>query len=167
MVLIKPVQGKYYVKWLRRDFIDSVAALQCYSSHRSLPKSKFIELMGNEPYSDGFVVTGIDNHPVGFILYRHHPEDKASHFIDLVIHPEHRRKKLGSLLMRWMKKRVPEDFRFVLAPVSDCNTGAHHFLKRHEFHCYGIYKKFFDENDAYLFIYSEDKQEIQKACARE
>ena len=167
MIALKPVKdGRYYVKWLRKDFIDAAAALQCYSTHRFMTKDKFEELMVTEPRSDGFVITDIGNRPLGFILYRHHHEDRMTHFIDLVVHPDHRRCGLGTLLVQWMKRRVPFDYRAILATAGEENDLSHTFLRQNGFYGYTVLENFVDKNAVWCFIYSKDKSEIKKACVR-
>jgi ribosomal protein S18 acetylase RimI-like enzyme len=167
LILLKPTKdGRYYVKWLKRDFIDAAAALQCYSTHRFMEKSRFEELLTTEPRSDGFVVTDIGNHPLGYILYRHHHEDRMTHFIDLVVHPDHRRNGLGTLLVQWMKRRVPCNFRAILATAREDNDLSHAFLRQNGFYGYAVLENFVDKMAAWCFIYSEDKSEIEKACVR-
>lgn len=166
MPVIKPIKGKYYIKWFGQRYLDAAAGLQCYSSHRFMPKNLFLELMTTEPRSDGLVVTDVRNHVLAYILYRHHPEDELTHFIDLVVHPDHRGKGLGRFLVNGMMHRQPCYFRGVLATAREDNLLSHKFLQANGFVAYNIVENFFEEISAYCFIYSEYKNEINKACGR-
>lgn len=163
MTVLKPVTGTYYFKTFRPDHLDSVAGLQCFSCHRFMTKEHFARLMVTEPRSDGFVLTDVVNRVHGFILYRRHSD--FAHFIDLVIHPDHRRKGLAGLLVRAMKNRT-KDLRGILATVRENDPLSQHFLSQSGFRAYTVLENFFEDCAAYCFIYSEDKNEIEKACRR-
>ena len=166
MPVLKPSLGKYYVKWLDSRYFKSVAALQCYSTHCFLSEAQLVRLMVTEPRSVGYVVTTVRNDPLAFILFRPHPEDQMSHFIDLVVHPDHRRRGLGRLLVSRMKS-ASTDAECILAKTGEQNTLAHVFLKEMGFVAYHVWRgEGQEDEEAYCFIYSRNQDVVEEACRK-
>jgi ribosomal protein S18 acetylase RimI-like enzyme len=162
--------GRYYVKWLDASLFHAAEVLECYSAHRIMGAGQIRQLMTSYPRADGYVVTNIKNEVLAFILFRRHIKDQKMHFIDLVVHPDYRRKGFGSMLVARMKAKM-NGFDCILAPVRDSNFAAHKFLYKHGFVAYHVIKDFFTEEwpdcteqeDAYAFIYSPYPHVVKRA----
>lgn len=167
---LKPSLGRYFVKWLDARYFKSVMALQCYSTHCFLSEERFLDLMISEPRSVGYVATTVKG-AVGYLLYRLHPDENMVHFMDLVVHPDHRRKGIGRLLINRMKAATKRS-TCILAKTSEHNTSSHVFLRANDFVAYHVWRdgtihwSDAERDDAYCFIYSEDKEVVKEASEK-
>ena len=162
MPVLKPSLGRYYVKWLDPRYFKSALALQQFSTHCFLSEARFVHLMCGG--SMGYVATTVRNDALAFILFRPHPEDQMVHFIDLVVHPDHRRKGLGKLLVARMKS-ASTDFKCILAKTGEHNTLGHVFMREAGFKAYYLLRGVGSESETdYCFIYSKDEKIVQEAC---
>ena len=168
MPLIKPV-NKLYVKWLGEQFFASADAMECHSSHR-IANESVGGLMGR-PGSYGYVVTNVWRKMLGFIVFRIYPQEQKLHFIDLVVHPDHRNKGVGSKLVGRMQIKADE-VKCILAPMRETNLVGHKFLRKNEFVAYRVLPDFYsqewadgsiDKEDAYVFIHSSSPDVVEAA----
>lgn len=169
MPLIKPVMGKYYLKWLGERFYEPADALQCHSCHRISGES-----VGDLMYKNsGYVVTDFRNIVLGFIVFRSHLQEQKIHFVDLVVHPDYRHQGIGSMLVARMKQKMDTE-KCILAVARESNYSGHKFMQKNDFVAYRVMPEFYvnewaeetDIEDAFVFIYSPFPEVVEAAMRK-
>lgn len=165
MPLIKPVMGRYFVKMMHAKHYNGVASLECYSTHLFIGKRIIRRMMTKSPKYYGYVVTDISDKVIAFIIFRRYTKDRKLHLVDLVVHPDHRRQGIGSMLVKRMfavMKRMSGHINGILAVARETNLLGHKFLHKNEFVAYRVATNFFvddwaectDKEDGYVFAFS-------------
>ena len=89
---------------------------------------------------------------VGYMIY--YRKRKAFHIINMAVHSNFRRKKIGFMMFEWLVAKLKKNCE-IEATVSDANLGAHLFLKNLGFVAECVLPNFYDTGDAYDFYYKE------------
>jgi len=169
MPIVDPIVGSYYLTDLHSGIYDDAGALQCHSTHRFTGTLGIRRVMAGAPSASGYAISDARNKVLAFILFRSHPEERKMNLIDLVVHPDHQRKGLGTMLVRRMM--VGRDFDAILTPVRESNLLGQKFLQKNGFLAYRVRHDYFkdhwaegpEKEDAYYFVYSEHQHIIDQA----
>lgn len=169
MPVLKPVKGHFFVKWLHAGFYDVAAQLECYSCELFYTQRKIRRLMAR-CRCNGLVLTDLKN-PVAYILFRQHEQNgkKMMHLINLVVHPDYRRRGFGTLLLNQAMARARRyGLPMMIASVRESNTGMHVFLKKNGFRACKVLKDFYldhypdstEKETAYGFMVNLTDREV-------
>jgi ribosomal protein S18 acetylase RimI-like enzyme len=140
-VMVRPVKGSYFIKWLHSGLFEAAADLESYSCENFLSRRDIRDLMYDSKIG-GFVVVKLLE-PVAYVIYE--CSDLKLEILNLVVHEDHRRQGVGSLLLDKMHTRT--NWQEMTACVRESNLSAQLFLRAHGFLATGIEKSYF--NDQY------------------
>ena len=163
---LKPINGKFYVRWRQQGDIDSFVDIDTYSSEYLWTRDDF-KAVFNEVYVNCFVVTTSPGKVVGFLIYE---KGRKRHYIlNLSVHPDYRRCGIGRILLNKLKSKIDSERREIRFDVRESNLPAQLFLRSQGFRCEKIAQDYFldyygDEDDevperenAYVFFRRPNK----------
>ncbi|HDI02291.1 MAG TPA: ribosomal-protein-alanine N-acetyltransferase [Ignisphaera sp.] len=140
------------IREARDSDIDAVAELErmCFKD----PYPRELLLMLRSLYPELFLVIEIDNKIVGYVsaLVR---TERIGHIVSICIHPDHRRRGLGTLLMKNVEERLKKIFGLckIRLEVRVSNYAAINMYRKLGYTIATIlYNYYPDGEDAYLMI---------------
>ena len=163
-MIIKPVRGSIFIKWLHPSLVTDAACLECYSCENMWGKPDFLKLLKTEAVG-GYLATNIDS-PTGFLVYENQPDEDQVQILNLVMHPEFRREGIATMMIEKVKGvRRALKFDKVSIVVRESNLSGHLFLKKNGFVCDSVLKSYFvdeyehelEREDGYQFLFKEIK----------
>ena len=135
------------IRWIEKKDLNNLVSLENISSNFPWSKKDFLVFFKNHA-SIGYVAIK-NNNIVGFALCQ--MRSKKIKVVNIVVHPNFRRKKIGSLLMAHLisKLGISKDKIEICVPEYDLTT--HLFLKNNKFKAVEILQK--EESNYYKFNY--------------
>lgn len=140
--VLKPYKGAYFVKWLEKKYYPQISELECYSCENFWSEDDLKVMMTK---CEGLVIDFV-NIPVAFVVYDRDSDEKQITILNIVVHPDHRRKGLGKLLIKNVLARLNADVPEAMFYVRESNLGGHLFLKNCGFLALGIVKNHFKDD---------------------
>jgi ribosomal-protein-alanine N-acetyltransferase len=117
---------------------------------------------------------------IGFVVYE--LQKTSINILNLAVHPDHRRRKVGTAIMKKLKAKLTHNRRqYLTYDVRESNLDAHLFLKSQGLSAHKVARKYFrdyagsndaliNEEDAYCFRYTEieaaAKDEETELCGK-
>lgn len=97
----------------------------------------------------------------GFVLYEKNGNvlgyaaviviDNYGHLVNIAVHPEHRRKGIGSELLKWCMDYAKENGAgYITLEVRTRNLEARKFYSKHGFRVIGIVPDYYKDDNAYI-----------------
>lgn len=156
MPTIRPSKNATFVKWLRPDLVPAASNLECHSCERFFSECDIRQVL-RHPLGGGLVLCkGLK--PVAYVLFL--KNNKQAHLVNLVVHPDWRRKGMGSVLVDQLKKRANR----ITAAIRETNFAAHLFLQVNDFLATSVKRDHFtdewsevtEREDAFVFEFKEE-----------
>ena len=158
---MKTQKEKLTIKWLGLEHVPQILELETHSSENFWGKNAVLALIS----SDNVIAVGIfkNEDMIAFGVLFLDYEKGAMQVLNVVVHPDFRRKKLGTKILQKaasLNKNIS-----IVAAVRESNKIAHTFLSKNNFHATGVSKDFFSDEwssgteieDAYVFILDRAK----------
>lgn len=156
---MKTKKAKIVIRWLGAEDIDQILELETTSCEHFWDKEYITKLIRTE----NIIGMGAfsDKQLVGYMFLYFDHEAREEQLLNVVIHPDFRRKKLGS---RFVKKAKEFNRHYnVTLIVRESNKIAHLFLKANKLKAIGVAKNFFEDEwksgeekeDGYVFIFEQ------------
>lgn len=153
---MKTQKEKLTIKWLGLEHVPQILELETYSSENFWGKNAVLSLIN----SDNVIAVGIfkNEEMIAFAVLFLDYEKGAMQVLNVVVHPDFRRRKLGTKLIQKaasLNKNIS-----IVAAVRESNKLAHKFLSGNNFQATGVSKDFFSDEwssgteieDAYVFM---------------
>jgi len=118
------------VRRARRDDIPEITEIEELAFPKSpYPTYVFLYNLSNNP--DGFLVAEVSGRVVGYIIFETRPWLNEGHIVSIAVHPDHRRRGIGTILMKEAERRIAErGYDVVRLEVRESNFGARRFYER-------------------------------------
>jgi ribosomal-protein-alanine N-acetyltransferase len=149
------------IRWFIRRDLDAVLEIEMFSGELLMKKEDILILL--RKINVVGLVAEIDGKIVGYIIYELYKD--YIHIINLVVHYDFRRKRIGETLIERIKQKI-ENFnkrKYIQIEVRESNLGAHLFLKKNCFKANEVKRNWFQDDvideiptsteDAYSFFY--------------
>ena len=154
MLLLKPVKGCLFVKWLHSGLYRDASLLELYSNENYLRTEDIRELMCKKYGMGGFVLAEVKK-SIGYTIYE--KTESNLEIIALTIHQDYRKRGNAKILLQKLATR--QNIKTMSMYVRESNLDAHLFLKNQGFLATGVTKKYFADQfsegmryeDAYHF----------------
>jgi ribosomal-protein-alanine N-acetyltransferase len=145
-MIIKPVQGGIFIKWLHPSLVLDVACLECYSCENFWTRLDFLDALKDENVG-GYLATDI-NQPIGFLVYENFPD--CVQISNMAMKPDYRRRGIASLMIEKVKG-VSKALHLnkVTTVIRESNLNGHLFLQANGFVCEGTEKCYFVDDYEY------------------
>jgi ribosomal protein S18 acetylase RimI-like enzyme len=162
-MILKPVQGSIFIKWLHPSLVTDAACLECYSCENFWNSRDFLLNLRNEKVG-GYLATDIAT-PIGFLVYENNEGDEEINIINFVMRPEYRRQGIATMMIEKVKGVAKAlSCQRVIAIVRESNITSHLFLKANGFVCEQVMKCYFEDEyedetereDGYKFLFRRE-----------
>jgi len=146
--------GDLFVYTLRKQWLSGILEIEAESSENFWGRSDFENLL-KDPSIKGYVAVKLRT-VTGFVMY----EKKYDHFniINLGVHKDYRRRKVGSLLMSRLKNLLDEKRNYLTFDVRETNLPTQLFLRNNGFLATGVVRDYFKD-----YWFEEDPPEVEDA----
>ncbi|MDJ0270066.1 MAG: ribosomal protein S18-alanine N-acetyltransferase [Aigarchaeota archaeon] len=96
-----------------------------------------------------FLVAEDSGRVVGYAVAR--VEERNALLLSIAVHPQHRRRGVGALLLRSIIRQLPEEVEYLDLQVAVSNSAAISFYEKHGFEKVGKIPRYYkDGEDAYI-----------------
>jgi len=156
----KPQRGGLFIHWMRGKYISQMLEIEASSTENFWGFADFESLI-QQPNIQGYVVCNVQQ-VVGFIIYEF--EEDQFTILNLGVHPDFRRKRIGMMLIDKIKSRMKRRKKLVMN-VRESNFVTQLFLREAKFLATGIVRNFFEDywdaesapelENAYCFEYEK------------
>ena len=159
---VKPLLGHFYVREMVGSDLGHVATIEKTSQETYWNREDFRSLL--DECTQGRVVT-FRNKVIGHYIFR--LEDESLQLLNLTIHPDFRRQKIGSAVLNYLSQLYLQHERALSFTyhVRDSNLSAHLFLRVNKFRAQSVERAYFVDydledrphyEDAYHFTYDKN-----------
>lgn len=157
MPLVKPVKGSYFLKPIHPRFYRSAISLECFSCEHFWNEKDLSDLLKN-PRIDGWVMASAMT-PIAYVVFEKAKKQRVVQILNLVVHPDHQRKGLGSIFVDRVVSRFTISCDSVIMNVRETNLAAQLFLQKLGFVAERVERGHFEDHwaeevdieDAYCF----------------
>ncbi len=157
MPLIKPVKGSYFLKPLQPPLYRAAVSLECFSCEHFWNEKDLGDLLKN-PRVHALMATRAMT-PVGYVVFEKLKKERVVQILNLVVHPDHRRNKIGTIFVDRIVSRFEISCDSVIMNVRESNLAAHLFLQSLDFVAEKVERGHFQDHwaedtdieDAYCF----------------
>jgi ribosomal-protein-alanine N-acetyltransferase len=162
-MILKPIRGSIFIKWLHPSLTHQAASLECYSCENFWTRGDFHDML-REGTVGGYMATDFTT-PIGFLVYENEPDLDRVLIHNLVVHPDYRRQGIATAMVeKTMGVMKALHFHKTAAIVKDSNLAAQKFFQNQGFKAVEVLKSYFrdeyedaiDEFDGYLFVHEEE-----------
>ena len=118
--------------------------------NRSFPKTPYHRdtvLKYSAMYSGSFLVHEQDNRVIGYLIF-----EPGGHIISMAVHPSHRRKGIGTGLIKHILGKVKKAW----IEVKSSNTNARKFYESLGFREKGDIRNYYRTGDRLIMVYEND-----------
>ena len=154
----------YYPRWMIRRDMPQVMNIENASFDFPWNDDDFIRCLRQRNFI-GMVVENPKNldEILGFMVYELHKN--RLHILNFAVHPEYRRKRIGSDMVNKLKGKLSWQRRNrILTEVRENNLVGQLFFKSQDFKATSVLRNFYDDTyeDAYLMCYNHRGEEYEK-----
>ena len=155
MPIIKPIRGSYFLKPMHPSLYRAAVSLECFSCEHFWNETDISKMMKNSRINGWVIASAMT--PIGYVVFE---KFKAVvQILNLVVHPDHRRKGMGTVLVERVISRFTATHNSVTMNVRETNLAAQLFLQNLGFvaeavdrgHFEDHYAEEVDIEDAYCF----------------
>ncbi len=135
---------KVNIEKMSKEDIDKVLIIERLSFPDPWPKSLFLDELKN-PYSHTYLLKIHDGQVIGYIIFWMIMDE--GHILSMAIHPEHRNKGFGSLLLKFsLDYLIKNSGKVMTLEVRKSNVQAIALYKKFGFRIVGIRKNYYTNN---------------------
>jgi ribosomal-protein-alanine N-acetyltransferase len=130
---------------------------RCFGSNQGPPA--LLRAFLADPFCGGLVAEGRRQRIVGYLLFHLDIETWEVRLCQVAVHPDHRRRGIGSRLVRWIAAHTPPDSGIVIRTgVNERNLAAQLFLRANRFRADSIRPAAASggAEDLYLFVFTPE-----------
>lgn len=149
---MSPIHVRWYIRRDLEEMID--IEYQCFPKPWS--ENDFFQTLQNRKVS-AFVAEYREK-IIGYLVFE--LRKKYINIFNLAVHPDYQRQGVATELVKNLKTRLLNERTKLKAEVADYNLDAHLFFKSQEFKAIKIVPQFFDDVDAYKFVFSAYKSKL-------
>jgi [ribosomal protein S18]-alanine N-acetyltransferase len=146
---MKTATATMQYKWITHRDLDRVMEIDsiCHSDPRT--RDEWHQLLGQMEV----VGMGIERNGelAGFWVYRIKPT--SIQLLILAVHPDHRRQKVGSMMLDKLKSKLSPKRNRITHVVHEGNLDGHLFLRSNHFVATRIMREYFGASDGYRFVF--------------
>lgn len=168
MPTIKPINGRYFVKWLHSGHYAAAADIECDSCENFWNYDIIQYVMRGNHRVGGYVICDLD-FPIGYVVFENSRVNRELIISNLVVRSDYRNMGVGRILVDRLISKLnspesPRPPRQITACVRESNLGAHLFFKKCGFIAKDVEKEYFEDvyfggeeikmEDAYKFVFS-------------
>jgi ribosomal protein S18 acetylase RimI-like enzyme len=143
--VIKPIKGRYFIKWLHSGLYQIASKMEsesskCFYNHKNISKK-----MKDFRYG-GYVIFDL-NRPVGYVMFKQN--NSKIHLKNIVIVSDYRREGIATILINRLKSFNKK----IIVNTKDSNLKAHLFFSKCGFKASLKRGCFENKEDIYQFIF--------------